>query len=126
MNPHGCEIQSKKRLRIPQGRCGERRNPIETSFMAEVFGCDCYAPRQIAERAENVGVSKANLPLFAQVALGIFLRERAAVFAGINSDVLNWVGLARNLLGRAGMVGLVYWVIYRRGAFAISTEMHSQ
>ena len=38
-------------------------------------------------------------------------------------DLLNWVGLARNLLpvtlgnlaGGAGMVGLVYWVIYRRG-----------
>jgi formate/nitrite transporter FocA (FNT family) len=48
--------------------------------MAEVFGFDCYAPKEIAERVENVGVTKA---------LG-------------------------NLVGGAGVVGLVYWVIYCR------------
>lgn len=57
------------------------------------------------------------------IPLGIFLREHAATFSPANLDALNWLGLARNLLpvtlgnlaGGAGMVGLVYWVIYRRG-----------
>jgi formate/nitrite transporter len=58
------------------------------------------------------------------VPLGIFLREQAVASGAANLDALNWVGLSRNLLpvtlgnlvGGSGMVGLVYWVIYRRGA----------
>lgn len=58
------------------------------------------------------------------IPLGIFLREQAVASGTANLDALNWVGFARNLLpvtlgnlvGGAGMVGLVYWVIYRRGA----------
>jgi formate/nitrite transporter len=58
------------------------------------------------------------------IPLGIFLSERMAASGAANLDVLNWAGLVRNLLpvtlgnlvGGAGMVGLVYWVIYRRGA----------
>ncbi len=58
------------------------------------------------------------------IPLGVFLREQAVAAGVENLDVLNWTGLARNLLpvtlgnlvGGAGMVGLVYWVIYRRGA----------
>ena len=57
------------------------------------------------------------------IPLGIFLRESVATVSATNLDALNWLGLARNLLpvtlgnlaGGAGMVGLVYWVIYRRG-----------
>jgi len=58
------------------------------------------------------------------IPLGIFLREQAVASGAGNLDLLNWAGLVRNLLpvtlgnlvGGAGMVGLVYWVIYRRGA----------
>ena len=35
--------------------------------MPEIFGFDCYSPREIAERVENVGVTKARLPLGSQV-----------------------------------------------------------
>jgi len=67
------------------------------------------------------------------IPLGIFLREQVASDAA-NLDVLNWAGLARNLLpvtlgnllGGGGMVGLVYWVIYRRDAFSNSAKTHSQ
>jgi formate transporter len=63
------------------------------------------------------------------IPLGIFLREQAVASGATNLDALHWFGLARNLLpvtlgnlvGGAGMVGLVYWVIYRRGAAAEST-----
>ncbi len=57
------------------------------------------------------------------IPLGVFLREQAVASGTANLEVLNWLGLARNLVpvtlgnlvGGAGMVGLVYWVIYRRG-----------
>jgi len=62
------------------------------------------------------------------IPLGIFLREQVAVGGAANLDVFNWMSLTRNLVpvtlgnlvGGAGMVGLVYWVIYRRGAAAAS------
>ena len=58
------------------------------------------------------------------IPLGIFLREQSIAAGAANLEALNWVGLWRNLLpvtlgnlvGGAGLVGLVYWVIYRRGA----------
>lgn len=130
--------------------------------MAEVFGFDCYAPKEIAERVENVGVTKANLPRASQFALGVlaggFIGLGAMCFTLVVSDAglsfavartlgglafslglilvvvagaelftldaVNWFGLGRNLLpvtlgnlfGGAGMVGLVYWIIYRRPA----------
>ena len=37
--------------------------------MKEVFGFDCYSPKEIAERVENVGVTKANLPLLSHGAV---------------------------------------------------------
>jgi formate/nitrite transporter FocA (FNT family) len=39
--------------------------------MKEVFGFDCYAPKEIAERVENVGVTKAKLPVLSMIALGV-------------------------------------------------------
>ena len=65
------------------------------------------------------------------IPLGIFLREQAVASGTANLDALNWVGLARNLLpvtlgnlvGGAGMVGLVYWIIYRRGTPALATTI---
>ena len=39
--------------------------------MAEVFGFDCYSPRETAERVETVGVAKANLPLLSMTAPGV-------------------------------------------------------
>ena len=111
--------------------------------MPELLGFDCYSPREIAERVENVGVTKASLPLVSMAAfvacgfehsvahmyfipLGILLRPQAACASGANLEPLNWAGFGHNLLpvtlgnlvGGAGMVGLVYWVIYRRGTKA--------
>ena len=65
------------------------------------------------------------------IPLGIFLREQAVASGATNLDALNWLGLARNLLpvtlgnlvGGAGMVGLVYWVIYRRRAFSVAAPV---
>jgi formate/nitrite transporter FocA (FNT family) len=57
------------------------------------------------------------------IPLGLFLRESIAT-SGAGMEPLTWMGLARNLVpvtlgnlfGGAGMVGLVYYVIYRRHA----------
>ena len=71
--------------------------------MPELLGFDCYSPREIAERVENVGVTKASLPLVSMAAfvacgfehsvahmyfipLGIFLRPQAAARAGPTSS----------------------------------------
>jgi formate transporter len=43
----------------------------DSSPMKEVFGFDCYAPKEIAERVENVGVTKAKLPVLSMIALGV-------------------------------------------------------
>jgi formate/nitrite transporter FocA (FNT family) len=56
--------------------------------MAEVFGFDCYSPKEIAEKVENVGVAKANLPLVSMVALGVL----AGGFIGLGSLFATLVG----------------------------------
>ena len=122
--------------------------------MPELFGFDCYSPKEIAERVENVGAAKSKLPLLSLVALGVlaggfiglgalystlvmsdqslsFATSRllggltfslglilvvlagAELFTGNNHMLPVTLG---NLVGGAGMVGLVYYVIYRRSA----------
>ena len=57
------------------------------------------------------------------IPLGIFLNDLAASGTFAAHAAPSWVGFARNLIpvtfgnivGGAGMVGLVYWIIYRRG-----------
>ena len=65
--------------------------------MPELFGFDCHSPKEIAERVENVGVTKANLALLSMAALGV---------------------LARGFIGLGGMFFTLDWVIYQRGSKA--------
>ena len=39
--------------------------------MPELYGSDAYSPKEIAERIENIGVAKANLPILPMAALGV-------------------------------------------------------
>lgn len=39
--------------------------------MADIYGVDAYAPKEVAERVEKVGVTKARLPFLSQITLGI-------------------------------------------------------
>lgn len=39
--------------------------------MPQLFGFECYSPKEIAEHVENVGVTKANLPALSQFAPGV-------------------------------------------------------
>ena len=83
--------------------------------MAEVFGFDCYAPKEIAERVENVGVTKANLPLFSQVALGVlaggFIGLGAMFFTRVVSDASLSFAIVRVLGGVAFSLGLILVVV---------------
>jgi formate/nitrite transporter len=49
--------------------------------MAGIFGSDAYAPAEIAERVQSVGVAKARLPLLSLVMLGFL----AGAFIGLGS-----------------------------------------
>jgi formate/nitrite transporter len=58
--------------------------------MSEIFGFDAYSPREIAERIESVGVTKARLPLIPMLMLGVlaggFIGFGALYFTLITSD----------------------------------------
>ena len=83
--------------------------------MAEVFGFDCYSPKEIAERVENVGVTKANLPLVSMIALGVlaggFIGLGAMFFTVIVSDLSLSFAIARVLGGVAFSLGLILVVV---------------
>lgn len=83
--------------------------------MAEVFGFDCYSPREIAERVETVGVAKANLPLLSMSALGVLAGGfigLGALFATLFlSDPALSFGLMRGLAGAAFSLGLILCVV---------------
>ena len=83
--------------------------------MPEVFGFDCYSPKEIAERVENVGVTKANLPLLSQVALGVlaggFIGLGAMFFTLVVSDASQSFAVARVLGGVVFSLGLILVVV---------------
>ncbi len=83
--------------------------------MAEVFGFDCYSPREIAERVETVGVAKANLPLVSMVALGVLAGGFIGLGALFATLVLSDAGLsfaiARVLAGVVFSLGLILVVV---------------
>lgn len=83
--------------------------------MREVFGFEAYSPGEIAERVENVGVTKANLPWLAQVALGVlaggFIGLGALFFTLVVSDAALAFALARVLGGVAFSLGLILVVV---------------
>ena len=83
--------------------------------MAEVFGFDCYSPREIAERVETVGVAKANLPLLSMTALGVlaggFIGLGALFATLVLSDGTLSFAIARVLAGVVFSLGLILVVV---------------
>jgi formate/nitrite transporter len=59
-------------------------------FEPDVFGSNAYAPQEIAERVQDVGVKKAHLPLLSQLILsvlgGAFIGMGALFYVLIHSD----------------------------------------
>ena len=83
--------------------------------MPEVFGFDCYSPKEIAERVENVGVTKANLPLLSMAALGVlaggFIGLGGMFFTLVVSDASLSFAATRVLGGVAFSLGLILVVV---------------
>jgi formate/nitrite transporter FocA (FNT family) len=83
--------------------------------MAEIFGFDCYSPREIAARVEAVGVAKANLPFSSMVALGVLGGGFIGLGAMFATLVLCDAGLdfaiSRVLAGIVFSLGLILVVI---------------
>jgi formate/nitrite transporter len=83
--------------------------------MAELFGVDAYSPREIAERVENVGVTKARLPALATFTLAVlaggFIGLGALYFTLVTSDTRLSFALARTLGGLCFSLGLILVVI---------------
>ncbi|MEQ2006762.1 MAG: formate/nitrite transporter family protein [Limisphaerales bacterium] len=83
--------------------------------MPEVFGFDCYSPKEIAERVENVGVTKANLPLLPMAALGVlaggFIGLGALYFTIVASDATLPFAITRLLGGLVFSLGLILVIV---------------
>lgn len=83
--------------------------------MAEIFGFDCYSPKEIAERVETAGVAKANLPLLSMAALGVlaggFIALGAVFYTTIAADPTLGFAMRRVLGGAAFSLGLILVVI---------------
>lgn len=83
--------------------------------MAELFGFDAYAPKEIAERVETIGVAKARLPLLSQIALGVlaggFIGLGALYFTLVTSDTTLSFAVSRLLGGLVFSLGLILVVV---------------
>jgi formate/nitrite transporter len=83
--------------------------------MTENFGFDAYAPKEIAQRVETIGVSKVRLPLSSQITLGIlaggFIGLGALYFTLVTSDVNLGFAASRLLGGVTFSLGLILVVI---------------
>ncbi len=79
--------------------------------MAEVFGLDAYAPKEIAARVADVGVVKARLPLLSLALLGVlagaFIGLGALLFALVASDASLGFAASRLLGGLVFSLGLI-------------------
>jgi formate transporter len=83
--------------------------------MAQIFGFDCYSPREIAARVEEIGVAKLKLPWLSQFALGVlaggFIGLGAMCFTLVAADPTLGFALSRVLGGVVFSLGLILVVI---------------
>jgi formate transporter len=83
--------------------------------MAELFGFDAYSPKEIAERVENIGVTKARLPLLTVATLGLlaggFIGLGALYYTLVTSDSSLSFAASRLLGGLTFSLGLILVVV---------------
>lgn len=83
--------------------------------MARVFGFDCYSPREIAVRVEEIGVAKLKLPWLSQFALGVlgggFIGLGAMFFTLVAADATLGFAVSRVLGGVVFSLGLILVVV---------------
>ena len=83
--------------------------------MNTIFGSDAFSPREIAEKIETIGVTKARLPLVSMIMLGIlagvFIGLGAMYYVLIVSDPTLGFGVSRLLGGLVFSMGLIMVII---------------
>ena len=83
--------------------------------MTALFGFDAYSPKEIAEKVETIGVTKARLPLLSQLTLGVlaggFIGLGALYFTLVISDPSLGFAAGRILGGLAFSLGLILVVV---------------
>ncbi len=83
--------------------------------MSEIYGFDAYAPREIAQRVETVGVVKARLPLLPLALLGLlagaFIGLGALGFVVVKSDATLGYAASQWLGGLVFSLGLLLVVV---------------
>ena len=83
--------------------------------MADSFNMDAYSPQQIAERVDNIGVTKARLPLLSMAMLGMlagaFIGLGALYYTLVVSDASLSFAVARVLAAVCFSLGLLLVVV---------------
>ena len=83
--------------------------------MSEIFGLDAFAPKEIAEKVETIGVAKARLPLLSMLMLGIlagaFIGLGALYFVIVKSDTSLGFAAKQLLGGVVFSLGLILVVV---------------
>ena len=83
--------------------------------MADNFNMDAYSPQQIAERVDNIGVTKARLPLLSMAMLGMlagaFIGLGALYYTLVVSDASLSFAVARVLGAVCFSLGLLLVVV---------------
>jgi len=83
--------------------------------MAEILGFDAFSPKEIADKVNNVGVTKAHLSALPTLMLGVlagaFIGLGALYFTLVASDTQLSFGVARVLGGVAFSLGLILVIV---------------
>ncbi|OGA96664.1 MAG: formate transporter FocA [Burkholderiales bacterium RIFCSPHIGHO2_12_FULL_61_11] len=86
--------------------------------MSELFGSDAYAPREVAERVETVGVAKARMAMLPLLMLGVlagaFIGLGALFFVIVKSDAS--LGFATSQVGGGVVFSLGLLLVVVAGA----------
>jgi formate transporter len=83
--------------------------------MSDIFGLDAFAPKEIAEKVESVGVAKARLPLLSMLMLSIlaggFIGLGALYFVIVKSDPTLGFASKQVLGGLVFSMGLILVIV---------------
>lgn len=83
--------------------------------MSEIFGFDAFAPKEIAERVETVGVAKTRLPFLSLMMLGVlagaFIGLGALYFVLVKSDASLGFATSQVLGGLTFSLGLILVIV---------------
>jgi len=88
---------------------------MSVATMSEIFGSDAFSPKQIAERVNNIGVTKVKLPLLSMVMLGVlagaFIGLGALYFVIVKSDATLSFASSQLLGGLTFSLGLILVIV---------------